>query len=62
MLQNRIIKESSNPYAFNVVVIRKKDDVREEIDRLCINYILLNKLTILNRFPLSNINKMLLNF
>ncbi len=62
MLQNRIIKESSNPYAFNVVVIRKKDDVGKGLDKLYINYASFNKLTISNRYLLPNINKMLLNF
>ncbi len=62
MLQNRVIEESSSPYAFNVVVVGKKDGVGEGIDRLCINYAPLNKRTIPDRYPLPNINKMLSSF
>ncbi len=39
--------------------MRKKDGAEEGIDRLCINYASLNKLTIPNRYPLLNINEML---
>jgi len=62
MLQNGVIEESSSPYTFNVVVIRKKDNAGEGIDRLCINYTPLNKCTIPDRYPLPNINKMLSSF
>ncbi len=62
MLQNRVIEESSSPYAFNVVVVGKKDNAREEMNRLCINYASLNKLTIPDRYSLPNINKMLSSF
>ena len=46
MLKNGVIEESSSPYAFNVVVVDKKDGAGEGMDRLCINYALLNKITI----------------
>ena len=62
MLQNRVIEESSNPYAFNVVVVGKKNGAGEGMNRLCINYALLNKLTISDRYLLSNINEMLSSF
>ncbi len=62
MLQNGDIEESSSPYVFNIVVVRKKDRAREGIDKLCINYAFLNKLTIPDRYSLSNINKMLSSF
>ena len=62
MPQNGVIEESSSPYAFNVIVVRKKDGAREGMDRLCINYAPLNKRTISDRYPLSNINKMLSSF
>ncbi len=62
MLQNGVIEESSSLYVFNVVVVGKKDRVGEGIDKLCINYALLNKLTILDRYSLFNINKMLSSF
>ena len=62
MLQNGIIEESSNPYAFNIVVVEKKDRAREGMDRLCINYASLNKHIISDRYPLPNINEMLSSF
>ena len=62
MLQNGVIEELSSPYAFNVVVIEKKDGTGEDIDRLYINYTPLNKLTIPDKYPLPNINEMLSNF
>ena len=46
MLKNGVIEESSSPYAFNVVVVGKKDGAGEGMDRLCINYAPLNKVTI----------------
>ncbi len=62
MLQNEVIEESSSPYAFNVVVIEKKDSAGEGMDRLCINYAPLNKCIISDRYPLPNINEMLSSF
>ena len=62
MLQNGIIEESSNLNAFNVIVIGKKDSAGEGMNRLCINYVPLNKLIILDRYPLPNINKILSSF
>ncbi len=57
MLKNGVIEESSSPYAFNVVVVEKKDGAGEGMDRLCINYAPLNKVTIPDRYPLPNINE-----
>ncbi len=62
MLQNRVIEESSSPYAFNIVVIGKKDGAGEGMNRLCINYASFNKRTISDRYPLPNINEMLSSF
>ena len=62
MLENRVIEKSNSLYAFNIVVVGKKDGAGEGMDWLCINYILLNKLTIPDRYPLSNINEMLSSF
>ncbi len=62
MLQNGVIEESSSLYAFNIVVVEKKDGAGEGMDRLCINYAPLNKLTIPDRYPLPNINEMLSSF
>ncbi len=58
----RVIEESSSLYAFNVVVIGKKDGAGEGMDRLCINYAPLNKCTISDRYPLPNINEILSSF
>ncbi len=46
MLQNRVIEESSSLYAFNIVVVGKKDGAGEDMNWLCINYAPLNKLII----------------
>ena len=57
MLKNSVIEESGSPYAFNVVVVGKKNGAGEGMDRLCINYASLNKVTISDRYPLLNINE-----
>ncbi len=57
MLENGVIEESNSPYAFNVVIVGKKNGVGEGMDRLRVNYELLNKITIPDRYPLSNINE-----
>jgi len=62
MFQNEVIEESSSLYAFNVIVVGKKDGVEEGMDRLCINDTSLNKRTIPDRYPLPNINEMLSSF
>ncbi len=59
MLQNG---ESSSLYAFNIIVVGKKDGAREGMDRLCINYAPLNKCIISDRYSLPNINEMLSSF
>jgi len=57
MLENEVIKESNSPYAFNVIVVEKKNGAGEGMNRLCINYRPLNKITISDRYLLLNINK-----
>jgi len=57
MLENRIIKKSNSSYTFNIIVVEKKNRVGEEMNRLCINYELLNKIIILDKYLLFNINK-----
>ncbi len=57
MLENEVIEESNNLYAFNVMVVGKKDRVGEGINRFCVNYRLLNKITIPDRYLLPNINE-----
>jgi|SRR6266498_914501 len=43
MLKNKVIKPSINSYTFNIVIVGKKDEVDEEIDRMCINFASLNE-------------------
>ena len=57
MLENRVIEKSSSPYAFNIIVVGKKDKAGEGMDRLCVNYESLNKITIPDRYLLPNINE-----
>src|SRR6266511_900580 len=45
MLKNGVIKPSTNPYAFNIVIVGKKDGAGEGMDKMCINYTPLNKVT-----------------
>src|SRR6266540_2548500 len=45
MLKNGVIEPSTSPYAFNIVIVEKKDRVGEEMDRMCINYAPLNEVT-----------------
>src|SRR6266545_3532831 len=62
MLRNGVIEESSSPYAFNVIVVGKKDGAGKGMNRLCINYSPLNKIIIPDRYPLPNINEILSSF
>ncbi len=45
ILKNEVIEPSTSPYAFNIVIVRKKDGAGEGIDRMCINYAPLNEVT-----------------
>ncbi len=62
MLKNGVIEESSSLYAFNVIVVGKKDGVKEGIDRLYVNYGPLNKITISDKYSLPNINEICSQF
>ena len=62
MLKNRVIEKANSSYLFNIVVVRKKDGEGKGIDHLCVNLALINKMTIPDKYPLSNINKILINF
>ncbi len=44
------------------MIVVGKNSIEEGMDKLYINYASLNKLTILDKYSLSNINKMLLSF
>ncbi len=45
MLKNGVIEPSTSPYAFNIIIVRKKDGAGKGIDKMCINYASLNKVT-----------------
>src|SRR6266542_5269720 len=45
MLKNGVIELSTSPYAFNIVIVEKKDGAGEGMDRMCINYAPLNEVT-----------------
>jgi len=57
MLKNGVIKPLISPYVFNIIIVEKKDKVEEKMNKLCINYRSLNKIIILDRYLLSNINE-----
>ncbi len=62
MLENSVIKESNNSYIFNIMIIKKKNKVEEGIDRLYVNYRPLNKISISDKYLLSNINEICSKF
>ncbi len=43
MLKNGVIEPSTSPYAFNIVIVRKKNRASEGMNRMCINYASLNE-------------------
>ncbi len=45
MLKNGVIEPFTSSYTFNIIIVRKKDRVGEGMDRICINYAPLNKIT-----------------
>ncbi len=45
MLKNEVIESLTSPYAFNIVIVRKKDGASEGMDRMYINYASLNEVT-----------------
>ena len=59
MLKNRVIKRSKSAYTANVVVVGKKDEEDKGIDHLYINFEPLNKKTLIDRYLLPIIAKLL---
>src|ERR1043165_437646 len=59
MLKNGVIEKSRSPYTANVVVVGKKDEEGEGMDRLCVNFGPLNRKTICDRYPLPIIIELL---
>ena len=62
MLKNKVIKPFTSPYIFNIVIVEKKDRVGEGIDKMYINFILLNEVTEKDSRSIFIIKKYLLLF
>ncbi len=62
MLKNKVIKPLNSPYTFNIVIIRKKDNVNKGMDRIYINYLLFNDVIEKNSGLIFNIKEYLLFF
>lgn len=56
LLSKGLIRESTSPYSFPVVMVDKKDEGKKA--RLCINYIKLNEITESEHFPMPKIDDM----
>ena len=56
MLHDKIIVKSNSPFASNLLLVRKPDPTSPGgiKNRVCVNFIQLNKLTIKDRYPLPN--------
>src|SRR6266536_3593523 len=59
MLKNGVIELSTSPYAFNIVIVGKKDGAGEGMDRMCINYAPLNEVTKKDSGPIPIIKEYL---
>ncbi len=59
MLKNEVIELSTSSYAFNIVIVGKKDGADERMDRMCINYTPLNEVTEKDSGPIPIIKKYL---
>jgi len=62
MLKNEVIEPFISPYAFNIVIVRKKNGASEGMDRMCINYASLNEVTKKDSGPIPIIKEYLLLF
>src|SRR6266498_1239963 len=62
MLKNGVIEPFTSPYAFNIVIVEKKDGADEGMDRMCINYAPLNEVTEKDSRPIPIIKKYLALF
>ncbi len=62
MLKNGVIELSTSPYAFNIVIVGKKDGAGEGMDRMCINYAPLNEVTKKDSGPIPIIKEYLALF
>ncbi len=62
MLKNEVIEPLTSPYAFNIVIVEKKDGAGKGMDRMCINYTPLNEVTEKDSGPIPIIKEYLLLF
>src|SRR6266540_7520599 len=62
ILKNEVIEPSTSPYAFNIVIVRKKDGADEGMNRICINYASFNEVIEKDNRPIPIIKKYLLLF
>ncbi len=62
ILKNGVIEPSISPYAFNIVIVRKKDRAGEGMNRMCINYAPLNEVTEKDSGPIPIIKEYLALF
>jgi len=58
LLEKKCIRSSASPWGASVLLVKKKDGS----SRLCVDYRQLNKLTIMNKYPLSGIDDLLDQF
>ena len=59
MLKNGVIKPLTSSYAFNIVIVGKKDRAGEGMNRMCINYAPLNEVTEKDSRPIPIIKEYL---
>ncbi len=62
MLKNGVIESLTSPYAFNIIIVGKKDGAGEGMNKICINYKLLNEITEKDSGPIPIIKEYLLLF
>ena len=62
ILKNEVIEPSTSPYAFNIVIVRKKNGAGKEMNRMYLNYTLLNEITEKDSKPILIIKEYLLLF
>ncbi len=59
MLKNGVIEPFTSPYAFNIIIVGKKNGADEGMDRMCINYAPLNEVTEKDSGPIPIIKELI---